>query len=410
MKRNVNTEIALTHILSRKKQTLVASLGVMVGITAFVFLNSLMLGFNRFFDGNVFKSMPHMRIFKDDRVSTPLIAAVDDHTTVLVSPRILNEPKKLINPSLIISAVRTHPEVTIAAPWVTVNLFYTVGKSQLAGVASGADIFDADAMFAIRPTLLAGDLRTLRSVPNGALIGSGVAGKLNLRVDDNVTVISSFGVKKLLRVCGIFQTGNSITDKTRCYINLSLAQQLLGEGTGYVTDIYVNVRQPHGVERYAEGVSRLSGYNVETWKEANQTFVAAGKTRSVMMRAISGAILLVAAFGIYNILNMTIMQKLDDIAILKATGFSGKDVVRIFVGEALVMGTIGTAAGLAIAAVLVNMMGRVYIGGDIGYFPIRFEPMVFVAGALIGLVVTCGAGFFPARNAAKVDPVEIFRK
>ena len=77
---------------------------------------------------------------------------------------------------------------------------------------------------------------------------------------------------------------------------------------------------------------------MEDWKEANETFVAASKTRSVMMRSISAAILPVAAFGIYNILNMTIMQKLNDIAILKATGFSGKDVIKIFVMEAVIMG------------------------------------------------------------------------
>jgi lipoprotein-releasing system permease protein len=129
-----------------------------------------------------------------------------------------------------------------------------------------------------------------------------------------------------------------------------------------------------------------------------------------MMRSISAAILLVAAFGIYNILNMTIMQKLNDIAILKAQGFSGRDVIKIFVTEAIIMGSFGTMIGLLIASVLVNLLGRVYIGGDIGFFPIGFEPVIFVVGAVIGLLVTTGAGFFPARNAAKVDPIEIFRK
>jgi lipoprotein-releasing system permease protein len=129
-----------------------------------------------------------------------------------------------------------------------------------------------------------------------------------------------------------------------------------------------------------------------------------------MMRSISAAILLVAAFGIYNILNMTIMQKLNDIAILKATGFSGNDVIKIFVSEAFIMGFMGTCAGLLMASLLVKLLSHVYIGGDIGYFPIKFEPSVFVIGAFIGVFVTLCAGFIPARNAAKVDPVEIFRK
>jgi lipoprotein-releasing system permease protein len=408
--KSVNTEIALTHILSRKKQTLVASLGVTVGITAFVFLNSLILGFNRFFDSSIFKSMPHIRIYKDDAISKPLLAGNNAALNVVVNPKILNESKNLIDPQQLLNEIKKQPDVVAAAQWVTVNLFYTSGRSQVNGVASGANITEADAMFGIQPTMLVGDVKNLQSVSNGILLGVGIADKLNLRMNENVTVISSLGASKIMKVVGIFKTSNSITDKTRSYMNLAAAQQLMREGPSYVTDIYVNVTDPQRVELYKSPLEKVSGYKVEDWKEANETFVAAGKTRGVMMRSISAAILLVAAFGIYNILNMTIMQKLNDIAILKATGFSGGDVIKIFVTEAFIMGFFGTVGGLLLASFLVNMLSRVYIGGDIGYFPIRFEPVIIGLGAFIGMLVTVGAGFFPARNAAKVDPIEIFRK
>lgn len=411
MAKGVNTEISLTHLLSRKRQTFVASLGVTVGITAFVFLNSLILGFNRFFDDNVFKSMPHVRIYKDDAVSRPLSNDGFHNTTqVLVNPKILNETKNLVNPRHIVESIKRQEFVKTAAQWVTVNLFYTSGKSQLSGVASGANILEADIMFDISSTMLVGDIKNLQNVPNGIVIGVGIADKLNLRINENVTVISSLGASKIMKVVGIFKTSNSITDKTKSYMNLSAAQQLLREGPSYVTDIYVKVRNPQSVEQYRNILNKLSGYKVEDWKEANETFVAASKTRSVMMRSISAAILLVAAFGIYNILNMTIMQKLNDIAILKATGFSGKDVIKIFVMEAVIMGAIGTSLGLLLSTFIINLVSHVYVGGDIGYFPIRFEPTIIALGAAIGMVVTIGAGLIPARNAAKVDPVEIFRK
>lgn len=253
-------------------------------------------------------------------------------------------------------------------------------------------------------------MQNLKRMPNGVLLGSGVAEKLNLQVNDNITVISSLGVSKSMKIAGIFRTGNSITDKTRCYMNLAAAQTLMREGNSYVTDIYVKIKDVNQVENYDADFESLTGYTAENWKEANETYVAGSKTRAIMMRAISAAILLVAAFGIYNILNMTIMQKLNDIAILKAQGFSGKDVIKIFVTEALLMGLVGTIMGLLLATFLIRMMSRVYIGGDIGYFPIGFEPVVFVLGAVVGLLVTVGAGYIPARNAAKVDPVEIFRR
>jgi lipoprotein-releasing system permease protein len=410
MSRSVNSEIALTHILSRKKQTLVASLGVTIGITVFVFLNSLLLGFNRFFDASIFKSMPHMRVYKDDEISKSLLGSDSSRLAVVVNPKILNQAKRLINPQELVDRLKAQKDVVAAAQWATVNLFYTNGKSQLPGVSSGASIAEADAMFGIQETMVEGDARNLQSIANGILIGIGIAEKLNLHLNENVSVISSLGVTKVMKVVGIFSTSNSITDKVKSYMNLSAAQQLMREGPSYVTDIYVNVKDPSVVETYKEEFEKLTGYKVEDWKEANETMVAAARMRSVMMRVISTAILLVAAFGIYNILNMTIMQKLNDIAILKATGFSGPDVIKIFVTEAFIMGFFGTCVGLGLAAVLVNLLQHVYIGGDIGYFPIRFEPVVFAIGACVGLVVTIGAGFIPARNAARVDPVEIFRK
>jgi lipoprotein-releasing system permease protein len=408
---NVNTEIALTHILSRKKQTLVASLGVTVGITAFVFLNSLILGFNRFFDGSIFKSMPHMRIYKEDKLSRSLIPEKDSsQLTIVLNPKVLNENKNLINPEKILNTIKQQSDIVAAAQWVTVNLFYNNGKSQLNGVASGANIAEANAMFDIRSTMVEGDLNNLKTTPNGILIGIGIAENLNVHLNENLTVVSAQRVSKVMKVVGIFKTSNSLTDKSRSYMNLPAAQQLIKQGPSYVTDIYVNIKDPQRVEFYIKGLEEVSGYKVEDWKSANETFVAATKTRTVMMRSISAAILLVASFGIYNILNMTIMQKLNDIAILKATGFSGRNVIIIFVSEALIMGVFGTGVGLGIASILVNLMGHVYVGGDIGFFPIRFEPTVIMIGGFIGLIVTTVAGFIPARNAAKVDPIEIFRK
>ena len=128
-----------------------------------------------------------------------------------------------------------------------------------------------------------------------------------------------------------------------------------------------------------------------------------------MMGSISLIILIVAAFTIYNIVNMTVKQKLHDIAILKAQGFAGKSVIKIFISEALIIGTLGTIIGLILGAILVNILSKVYIGGDKGYFPIDFEPKVMLMGVIIGLVITFIAGLIPARGAAKVDPVAIFR-
>jgi lipoprotein-releasing system permease protein len=107
---------------------------------------------------------------------------------------------------------------------------------------------------------------------------------------------------------------------------------------------------------------------------------------------------------------MTIMQKINDIAILKAIGFNGRDVIRIFVTQAIITGCIGIVIGCIMAALMVFRMQKVYVGGDIGYFPIFFAASKFLLGICFGFLITFLAGYIPARKAANIDPVSIFRK
>ncbi|MHB1104883.1 MAG: ABC transporter permease [Lutibacter sp.] len=411
MKLNVNSEIALTHLLTRKKQTMIAALGVTVGIGIFIFMISLVVGFNRYSDESLFKAASHLRIYQDDILSKPLIAENKlGYTAVIVNPKIANVSNTLINPEKIISDLKKQEDIVTIAPQVSVNLFYNNGTSQINGVASGVNIVEANAMFNIQSTMLAGDVRNLLATPNGILIGVGIAEKLNLQLYDNINITSSIGVVKVMKVEGIFKTSNSNIDLTKSYISLAMSQQLLHQSSSYVTDILVNIKDPNKAPEYAKLLKNLTIYKVEDWQTANEQSMSNKKTRQVMFGSISLAILLVAAFGIYNIINMTIKEKLNDIAILKATGFSGKDVINIFFKESLIMGIIGTSFGLLMASGLIKFVSGIYIGGDREYFPIGFEPQIFLIGAILGVLITLGAGYIPAVGAAKIDPIEIFRR
>jgi len=412
MKFNVNTDIALTHLLTRKKQTLVASLGVTVGIGIFIFMISLVVGFNKDSDESIFKSVSHLRIYQEDEICQPLIKKNEDKgfVPVILNPKISNLSNNLINPEKIISDLKKQPDVVNVTEQVVVNIFYNNGKSQINGVASGVDIIESNAMFDIESTMLAGDIRDLKTTPNGIIIGVGIADKLNIQLNDYISIISSIGVGKILKVVGIFKTSNSAIDDTKSYINLAISQQLLKQSSSYVTDILVNIKDPNKAPNYAASFSALTGYKAEDWQSANEATMAKKQTRKVMFGSISFAILLVAAFGIYNIINMTIKEKMNDIAILKAIGFSGKDVMNIFIKETIVMGIIGTILGLIMATILIHFLSRVYVGGDMGYFPIDYEKDIYIAGTIIGMIITLSAGYIPAMNAAKVDPIEIFKK
>lgn len=406
---NINSLIARTYIVSNKKLTAVAVLGVLLGMSIYIFMNSMMVGFDRSSTTSVFKSTAHIRVYKDDEISKALIHQ-DSVKSLIINPKVVPINNTIINPNLVIETILKQKDVVVITPQVNTNVFYNNGKSQISGLAVGVKPDEANMMYDIKSFMVEGNFDLLKSNPNGIVIGSGISDKMNLRINDNLNLTSSKGVNRTFKVIGIFKTNNSVTDKTKSYINISASQQLLKQGTNYITDINVNISDPENAEAVAKSLSEITGYKAEGWKQANETLMAANKMRKIIITFVSLTILLVAGFGIYNILNMTVSQKINDIAILKAIGFKGKDVIRIFVTQAVTIGFLGVIGGVIMASVLITILKSVYVGGDIGYFPIDYEPKKYIQGILIGLIITFFAGFIPAKKAANVDPVEILRK
>ena len=406
---NINTDIAKTYIISSKKLTFVAALGVLLGMSIYIFMNCLMMALDRSVTSNIFKATSHLRVYKEDKTSRELVND-DKAKYLIINPKIVPISNTIIDPKMVVETILRQKEVTVVTPQVNATVFYNNGKSQIAGVAVGVKPSEANLMYNIKSNMVEGDFENLKSNPNGIVIGVGVAEKMNLSVNDNLNLNSSKGINRTFKVIGLFRTNNAAVDKSKSYINLASAQQLLKEGASYVTNINVNINNPENTKAVGDMITQMTGYKAETWQEANEALVAANKLRNIVVSLISSLILLVAGFGIYNILNMTVSQKINDIAILKAMGFKGKDVIRIFVTQALTIGMIGVSLGLLLAIGLITILKGVYVGGDIGFFPIDYELKKFVQGAVFGLIITFFAGYIPARKAAKVDPVQIFRK
>ncbi|MEM6632850.1 MAG: FtsX-like permease family protein [Bacteroidota bacterium] len=406
----VNLDIAITHILKGVQQTLVASLGVALGVAIYLFMNSLSAGFTSFSRDNLFQSNAHIKIYRDDVLSKSLLPAEPDKLNIIVNPQITTLSKNVINPELILQQVKEEPYITNAIQQISYAVFYNRGETQVEGSGIGVNMVEYDAMFDTQDNMVAGSISDLRANPNGVLLGSGIAEKLSLNVGDNISMSSSYGVTKILRIVGIFTFGSRAIDDTRSYVNLSTSQQFLKEGPSFVNTIYANTLDPDNTSEYVRQLQTLTPYTVESWQTSNADLVSQDKTRGTMMSSISFSILVLAGFIIYNILSSTISQKIDDIAILKATGFSSRDVIIIFMVEALIMGLIGTLVGLGVGTILIFILSNVYMGEPAGYFPINFEASLYLRSFVLGLLMTALAGYIPSRRASHVDPVEIFRK
>jgi lipoprotein-releasing system permease protein len=128
---------------------------------------------------------------------------------------------------------------------------------------------------------------------------------------------------------------------------------------------------------------------------------------------VSITLLIVAGFGIYNILNMVIYEKMNDIAILKATGFSGGDVKRIFIYQALMIGIVGGLLGLLLGLTMSYVISISPFETEalptVKTFPVNFNGLYYVIGSVFAIVTTFFAGYLPARKASLIDPVDIIR-
>ena len=146
---------------------------------------------------------------------------------------------------------------------------------------------------------------------------------------------------------------------------------------------------------------------------ANSQFETGSFVRTLISYAVGVTLLIVAGFGIYNILNMMIYEKMDSIAILKATGFSGKDVNSVFITIALSIGIFGGLVGLlfgfGLSAIIDQIPFNTAALPTVKTYPVDYNPKFYIIAGIFSIVTTYLAGYFPSRKASKIDPVIIIR-
>lgn len=408
-------QVAKTHLLSRKKQTIVAALGVTFGISMFIFMVSFMTGGNKLLEDIALSSTPHIHIYNDiQEIRTSVLDKTNPEAFNVVYHQKPKDVKQNLKDGFkMIEVIKNDPLVLGVSPLLNSQVFYNYGSQQISGVISGVDILEEDKLFDIGDKLIAGRIENLLGSTNSIIMGRGLAKKLNSQMGDRVSITTPSGVQMLLNIAGIFQTGITQIDDTKSYAMLATVQKILQKDSRYITDINIKLKDMDIAKEVAPRYEAIFGYKAEDWETANATILLSFVIRNSITYAVVFTILTVAGFGIYNILNMTIYEKMKDIAILKAIGFSGKDVTKIFMVQAITIGLVGGLVGLVIGFSLSYALTFVPFKSEalinIDHLPVNFDPMHYVAALLFGILTTSLAGYFPSRRAAKVDPVEIIR-
>lgn len=409
------TDVSRSLLLARWKQTLVAAIGVTFSITMFITLLSFMSGLNDLLDNLILNRTPHIRLYNEVKPAEvqPADRVMRDSYNFISSVKPKNELLKIHNSGAIMQALKADQRVKGVAPKVTSQVFYNVGSTDLPGVINGIDVEAENKLFFFQDNVIEGNPVDLKVVPNSIILGKAAADNMLARIGDVIQVTTTRGERMQLKVVGYFQSGLLEVDKVQSYASVSTVQQLLGESSAYITDIQIRLNDMNTAPQLATEYRSLFGVEALDIQTANAQFETGSSVRTLISYSVGIVLLIVAGFGIYNILNMMIYEKMDSIAILKATGFSGKDVNRIFIGIALTIGIFGGALGLLFGLGLSAVIDQVPFNTPsiptVTTYPINYNPQFYIIGAVFSLVTTYFAGYFPSRKASKIDPVIIIR-
>ncbi len=414
---STNVQIAIRHLLSKRKQTIIAILGVMFGIAMYIIMASVMAGVNSMLDDLTFQSTPHVRLYKEaDIAKKPILAnnySAQNTLLVVHHQGAKHEKLNIKNATQVVANLRRDPSVYGVSAQVSSPVFYNYGAVQFNGVLLGVNIKDEDRLFNIKKNVQNGNLTDLLGISNGVVLGAGLAKKFNVNTGDNITVTTPRGVVYLLKIVGIYKSGLGAIDNVRSYVSLGTAQKLLQKDKTYITDITLKLKDRDAAVSKSIQYSNLYDVKAENWKEANAVFEQGTLVRNIMTYVVSITLLIVAGFGIYNIISMNVNNKIKDIAILKATGFSGKDVVNIFMMQAIIIGFIGALAGIIFGFLSSLAISTIpFTGGEfasIDRFPVKFNSAFYIFAIIFGIVTTLIAAYMPSKKASKVDPVVILR-
>jgi lipoprotein-releasing system permease protein len=408
--------VAIRYFFAHKRQSLVCIAGVTISVMMFISMSSMMQGFSDKFIIETVESSGHITIHDEPRESqTAILERVYTDPNALirvegVKPR--DNIKKIKNPEGIMAKVRRLPGVIDAAPLVDGNAIATYGTKTLSVSILGVDPIRQQEVTTIGTNVVQGSFDRLKTTGDGIILGQGVADVLGAKLDDIISLASETGGRSTVKVVGIFQTGVTPVDYSRGYMLINNAQTLLDK-KNIVNEIVLRTDDYTRAREYAAQIESIVGYKVESWQEANSNFLKIFRVQTIITYIITGALLVVAAFGVLNILIMAVLERVNDIAILKSFGFSRHDITLIYLFQGLVIGLVGSAVGLGLGKAAVEGLRRL---------PIQMEGLVKAEGILMSeslsmyvtaffatLVVVTIASVYPARRAAKYDPVEVIR-
>lgn len=408
--------LAIRHLLFRKRQTVLTLLGILLGAGAYVTISGFMLGFRTYLIDQLVNNDAHIRVsarevFLDERSFDPYLFRGVAHVFWAVPPSGREDNARIEDPEGWYRRLDADPRVQAYSPQLTAQVILTRAKATLAARLIGSDPERQEQVTTIQDYMTSGKFSDIAAGGNRVIAGEGVLKKIGARISESVLVSIGSGQSVPCKIIGSFNLGIRTVDDTTLFASLSDVQTI-NRTPSQVNEIAVRLKEVAEAADVATHWAETSSEKVQSWDQANANFLSVFRMQDIIRYMMIVTILVVAGFGIYNILNMVVSQKRREIAILRSMGYEPRDIVFLFFVQGALLGAIGGLLGIGVGYLVCRYIETLpaigHMGGQ-GHMIVSFQPRIYVIGYVLALFASVVASVLPARAAGSLAPIDVIR-
>jgi lipoprotein-releasing system permease protein len=409
--------LALRQLLSRKKQTSLTLLGIILGTAAYIAISGMMLGFQTFIIDQLVNNDSHIRIKAREElltVNSLKFAFFAENTLVnwIKPPSGRKDNTYILAPTEWLNRLEKDERVSGVSPQLVVQGIATYGKISMGISLVGSDPEKQKTVSNIEKSMISGQFADIGNVGNRIAVGDELLKKIGATKGETLFLTVGKGLPQPFRIVSVFHLGVKSLDETRLFGSLRDIQQL-NQTPSRISDIAIRLKNVNLAADVAATYNLIGQEKVQSWDQANEGIMSVFTTQDIVRNSMTISILIVAGFGIYNILSLAVSHKKREIAILRSMGFEPRDITNLFLIQGILLGFLGGVIGVILGLVVSVAMSKIEISADRGlggnHMMVSFDYMIYIKAFVLALLSSCFASYFPARSAGKMEPIDIIR-
>jgi lipoprotein-releasing system permease protein len=407
--------LAMRHLLSRRRQTFFIFFGIVLGSLTYVVIAAMQLGFQEYMIAQLIENEGHIKIkaheFEKDeaQLKSAFYPSGSVEVDWAVPPYGKMDESHIQDPRGWLQRLSLDPEVAAYAEQLSMQVISSRGGARatanLVGISPDRQLL----VSRLDDYMDEGSIKNIGYTGNRVVVGSGLLDTLGARLDDTIFLASGTQAPRPFRVVGSITLGIKQLDDALLYGALSDVQQL-NKTPGRISQIAVRLHDVAEAQATAARWNQYSRDEVQSWDQANASYMQVFRIQDLFRYFVTIGVMLVASFGIYNVLSIIVNQKRREVAILRSLGYEQRDILWLFLLQGILLGVAGAFIGLFMGYGVCRYLSsmRFDMLGPRG-LTISYSIGIYAQGFLMATLSSMLASFIPAYSASRMTPIDIIR-